>query len=261
MKDYHYAAIASIGLHALLIALVAALSPVESREVRTIEVDFALVQGPGMDQAGPGAAAQETGRPARARTGGGSALKVPGRASKRPGPQHQPDLNHAATGTDPVIHIDAGPAADHATADAYANAGGDGEGLHYGGTGGTGTGRGGGFGPGAGGSPGGGTGAGGSGGNGDGIAAGGRDYRYIRDAVMQNVRYPEEAIRLGIEGSVLVSFKVLENGRPSEVKVVKGSGSRLLDRSATEAVARTRIGRKVPYRVLVHLPITYRLRG
>jgi TonB family protein len=60
---------------------------------------------------------------------------------------------------------------------------------------------------------------------------------------------------------VLVSFKVLENGRTTEVKVVRSSGSRLLDRSATEAVARTRVNRKVPYRVVVHLPITYRLRS
>ncbi len=120
-------------------------------------------------------------------------------------------------------------------------------------------------GSGPGGGQGGGHGGGGGSGNGpgtgEGLAAGSKDYNYIRDAIMRNVRYPEEAIRLGIEGKVVLSFIVLESGATSKVQVIGSSGNRLLDQSAKEAVAVTRIGRKVPYRVVVHLPITYRLQG
>lgn len=97
--------------------------------------------------------------------------------------------------------------------------------------------------------------------DGEGLAEGGRNYNYIRDAIMKNIRYPDEAIRLGIEGKVLLSFVVLENGTTSKIEVISGSGCRLLDESAKEAVAVTRINRKVPYRVIVHLPITYKLQG
>jgi periplasmic protein TonB len=96
---------------------------------------------------------------------------------------------------------------------------------------------------------------------GEGLVEGSRDYNYIRDAIIRNIRYPDEALRLGLEGKVLVSFMVLENGKTAGIKVVSGSGYRLLDESAKEAVATTRIARKVPYRVVVHLPIAYKLQG
>jgi periplasmic protein TonB len=93
------------------------------------------------------------------------------------------------------------------------------------------------------------------------LAEGGKDYNYIRDAIMKNIRYPESARKWGFEGKVLLSFIVLENGTTSEIKVIGSSGHRLLDESAKEAVAETRITRDVFYRVIVRLPITYRLQG
>jgi protein TonB len=87
----------------------------------------------------------------------------------------------------------------------------------------------------------------------------GKDYTYIRHAVMKNIKYPERARRMGFEGKTLLSFMVLENGTTGQIKVEKSSGYRLLDDSAIEGVARTVIPRKAPYRVVVRLPITYRL--
>lgn len=87
----------------------------------------------------------------------------------------------------------------------------------------------------------------------------GKDYNYIRHAVMKNIGYPERARRMGFEGKTLLSFMVLENGTTSQIKVEKSSGYRLLDDSAIEGVARTVISQKVTYRVVVRLPITYRL--
>ena len=88
----------------------------------------------------------------------------------------------------------------------------------------------------------------------------GKDYNYIRHAVMKNIGYPERARRMGFEGKTLLSFIVLENGTTSQIRVEKSSGYRLLDDSAKEGVARTVIPRKVSYRVVVRLPITFTLR-
>ena len=48
--------------------------------------------------------------------------------------------------------------------------------------------------------------------------------------------YPIEALRQGIEGTVLLSVLVDENGKPLQVVVVHGSGSHLLDQAAREHV-------------------------
>lgn len=96
---------------------------------------------------------------------------------------------------------------------------------------------------------------------GEGWAEGSENYNYIRDEIMKNIKYPDKARRLGIEGRVLLSFVVLENGTISGIRVIDSSDYRLLDESAKEAVAVTRVTRKLPYRVIVRLPITYKLQG
>jgi TonB family protein len=93
------------------------------------------------------------------------------------------------------------------------------------------------------------------------LAEGSENFNYIRDAVMKHIRYPDRARRLGFEGNVLLSFIVLENGTTSEIRVIHGSCYRILDESAKEAVAETRMTRTVPYRIVVRLPITYKLQG
>jgi periplasmic protein TonB len=99
----------------------------------------------------------------------------------------------------------------------------------------------------------------GQGGSGNAGLQGGSDYYYIRDHVMRNVAYPERARRMGMEGRVLLSFIVIESGATRDVKVLHTSGFRLLDESAKEAVEKTVIPKKVPYRVAVTLPITYKM--
>jgi len=91
------------------------------------------------------------------------------------------------------------------------------------------------------------------------MSAEGKDYTYIRDAVMKNIEYPKSARKMGLEGKTLLSFIVLEKGTTSRITVVESSGHRLLDESAKEGIARTVLSRKVPYRVIVRLPIRYKL--
>jgi len=77
---------------------------------------------------------------------------------------------------------------------------------------------------------------------------------------MKNIRYPEGARRMGLEGKVVLSFIVLENGSTREVRVINGSGFKVLDENAKEVVERTVMHKKMPHRVVVTLPITYRLK-
>jgi len=91
------------------------------------------------------------------------------------------------------------------------------------------------------------------------LMEGNENYNYIRDAVMENIRYPDRARRMGFEGKILLSFVVLEDGTTTEIRVIHGSCYRILDDSAKEAVAQTRLVRTMPYRIVVRLPITFKL--
>jgi len=53
-------------------------------------------------------------------------------------------------------------------------------------------------------------------------------------------RYPAQALRRDERGTVLVRAEIGPDGVPTSVSVVRGSGSRTLDRAATDAVRRWR---------------------
>ncbi|OPY80306.1 MAG: transport protein TonB [Syntrophorhabdus sp. PtaU1.Bin058] len=86
-----------------------------------------------------------------------------------------------------------------------------------------------------------------------------RNFAFIRENIMKNITYPERARRMGWEGKVLLSFVVLESGKVQELKVLNSSGFRALDDNAKEAVTKTTFSQKIPYRMVVVLPIEYRL--
>lgn len=93
-----------------------------------------------------------------------------------------------------------------------------------------------------------------------GMLQGGKDFSAIRDAIIKNIRYPERARRMGLEGTVLLSFVLMEDGSTAQIRVAQGSGFGFLDEDAKRAVAKTRIARRVPYRSQVLLPVVYSLR-
>ena len=108
-----------------------------------------------------------------------------------------------------------------------------------------------------------------SGGHGTGAVGPGRggegfskaDLSYVRGAVHGNIRYPEKARRRGIEGRVELSFVILENGTTSDIKVVGTSTHWLLEESAKEAVARTRIRKAVPFNRRITFNVFFSLNG
>ena len=76
--------------------------------------------------------------------------------------------------------------------------------------------------------------------------------------------YPRDALREGLEGTVLLRVLVDEAGRPVEVSIATGSGHRTLDRAAREQVLRhwtfvpaQRNGR--PVRAIGTVPVAFRI--
>ncbi|WGL18411.1 energy transducer TonB [Microbulbifer bruguierae] len=62
----------------------------------------------------------------------------------------------------------------------------------------------------------------------------------VRTSWLKNtgyVLYPWEARERGIEGFVVVSFTIAENGEIIEGSIAESSGSKLLDNSALEAIS------------------------
>lgn len=86
------------------------------------------------------------------------------------------------------------------------------------------------------------------------------NFSFIRDRIMQSIIYPERARRMGWEGRVTLSFTVNENGSTGDIKIINSSGFPVLDENARDAVAKTNFKRKVPVRLVVLLPVEYRLR-
>ncbi|MCX5798347.1 MAG: energy transducer TonB [Proteobacteria bacterium] len=76
---------------------------------------------------------------------------------------------------------------------------------------------------------------------------------------MKNIHYPDRARRMGWEGRVMLSFTLFENGSVHDIKIVNSSGFKILDESAKEVIIKTAFPRKVPYKLVVVLPIEYKL--
>ncbi len=82
----------------------------------------------------------------------------------------------------------------------------------------------------------------------------------IREAILSYLRYPPIARRMGWEGTVLIRFTLLPDGRLGESRVEKGSGHKVLDRSALEAVKLAHKDFPKPReKVTLVIPIVYRL--
>jgi protein TonB len=77
-------------------------------------------------------------------------------------------------------------------------------------------------------------------------------------------RYPRNAQRRGIAGTVLLRVHVGTDGKPEDIDLIEGSGSHDLDRAATEAVRRWRFAPAMrggqPVEAAVQVPITFNLK-
>jgi TonB family protein len=89
--------------------------------------------------------------------------------------------------------------------------------------------------------PGAGEGSGGTGGDGPGTGAGGAGREgtgteLLREKIQAKIVYPEEAIRRGQEGEVLLRIRIGDGGVPKQIRVARSSGTRVLDEAARRGV-------------------------
>lgn len=80
----------------------------------------------------------------------------------------------------------------------------------------------------------------------------------------QNVHYPEEAFRNGIQGRVVCQFIVNKDGSVSDVEVVRSGGHELLDNEAVRVISmmptwKPGMQEGQPIRVRYTIPVTFRL--
>jgi TonB family protein len=79
----------------------------------------------------------------------------------------------------------------------------------------------------------------------------------IRHRIEAVKRYPEEARRDSIQGTVSVRFRVHADGRLERVELVRSSGSRVLDEASLETIRRA--APFPPVRGWVQVPLAYTL--
>ena len=86
-----------------------------------------------------------------------------------------------------------------------------------------------------------------------------RNFGYIRDLIVKNLKYPSAAQRMGWKGSVTVAFVILENGNAEAIRVTQGSGHDLLDQSVLKTVRALQPFPRPPARAELIIPIAFRL--
>lgn len=85
-------------------------------------------------------------------------------------------------------------------------------------------------------------------------------YGVIRDKVYHAIVYPLLAQEEGLQGTVKLSFQVNRDGSVESVRVINGSGYKLLDNSAVKAIQRAAPFPRAPDRLEIILPVVYQLK-
>jgi protein TonB len=60
----------------------------------------------------------------------------------------------------------------------------------------------------------------------------------LRGRIESRIVYPEEAVRRGQEGDVLLRIRIVRGGIPRAIRIVRSSGAPLLDEAALRGVVR-----------------------
>ncbi len=93
----------------------------------------------------------------------------------------------------------------------------------------------------------------------------GQGVESFREWIQANLKYPEEAMKKGIQGKVYVNFIVDKDGSVSDVKIARGVDP-ILDKAARDLIRSSPKWEKVgkqrgqPVRVAYTFPITYALK-
>ena len=80
----------------------------------------------------------------------------------------------------------------------------------------------------------------------------------LRERIQSRIVYPEEAVRRGQQGEVLLRIRIGTGGVPKEIRIARSSGARLLDDAARRGVVRAAPLPSAPG--WVEVPVHFRLR-
>jgi len=84
-------------------------------------------------------------------------------------------------------------------------------------------------------------------------------FAYIKDKIEKEIVYPRIARRRGLEGKVILSFVICEDGTVHDINIVEESGYTILDKNAVATVKRAAPFPPPPVRAEIVLPLSYRL--
>lgn len=84
-------------------------------------------------------------------------------------------------------------------------------------------------------------------------------FRYIQQLIASKAKYPRAARARNQEGTLVVSFIVMPDGKINHLRVVKSSGYELLDQNALESVQKAAPFPKPPVMAELRVPISYSL--
>ncbi|HHS48369.1 MAG TPA: energy transducer TonB [Desulfurella acetivorans] len=85
------------------------------------------------------------------------------------------------------------------------------------------------------------------------------DYTFLRKLIEKHLRYPYLARRNGYEGTVVVSFIILQDSSFKDINIVKSSGYSILDKSAIDAIKKIEPLVNIHKEVKIVVPIDFRL--
>lgn len=86
------------------------------------------------------------------------------------------------------------------------------------------------------------------------------NFYYVKDLITRNLTYPVVARRMKWQGTVVVSFVVLEDGKAENIRVVTSSGHSLLDKNVIATIEQVQPFPPPPAAAEFTMPIKYTLR-
>jgi len=86
------------------------------------------------------------------------------------------------------------------------------------------------------------------------------NYDYIKKRIRQHLVYSPQAKRMGIQGTVTISFAIERDGRARNIAVINTSGSDALDESAVKAVRNASPFPLPPETARIIIPISFSLK-
>ncbi|WP_448871045.1 energy transducer TonB [Desulfobulbus propionicus] len=86
------------------------------------------------------------------------------------------------------------------------------------------------------------------------------DFDSVRQRILQNLRFPPIARKMGLTGKIVVSFALQADGQVKGVSVISSSGYEILDTTVVDTIRRVAPFPKPPVSARLVLPIVFHLK-